>query len=123
MKPDKDRVKDLLANWRHYARDLPPDSAEIHYYTVSPAFREYVKPTPKWVRYDEAAADKVEDVLREMFKAYPKDREMLILYWIYINNQRDLAEVLGIPRTTLQRRINHAQDTFADFWSWMFYGS
>lgn len=121
MKPDKNRVKDLLANWRSWARDFPPDSAEIMYYTISPSFRDYVKPTPKSIRYDEESAEMVEDVLREMFKAYPKDREMLILYWIYMHNQTDLADVLRMPRTTLQKHIYRAHDTFADFWALLFY--
>ena len=121
MKPDKNRVKDLLENWRHWGRDLPPDSAEIHYYTISPMFRDYVKPTPKWVRYDEQAALAVEEVLAEMFRTYPKDREMLILYWIHMNNIRDLADALSIPKSTVHDRIKRAEDTFADFWVKVYY--
>jgi DNA-directed RNA polymerase specialized sigma24 family protein len=123
MKPDKDRVKDLLRNWRYWARDCPPDSAEIHYYTLSPMFRQYVKPTPTWARYDELAAEMVEDVLREMFKAYPKDREMLRLYWLYINNQRHLAEALGTSQPTVSRRLAYAENTFAHFWGVLFMGN
>lgn len=121
MKPDKDRVKDLLANWRDWARDCPPDSAEILYYTISPAFRDYAKPTGKWVRYDNESAEMVEDVLREMFKAYPKDRELLILYWIHMNNVRDLAEVLSLSKSTMHRRLQAAHDTFAEHWALLFY--
>ena len=123
MKPDKIRVKDLLRNWRYWARDVEPDSAEIHYYTISPTFRDYVKPTPNFVRYDSAAAEAVEEVLRAMFKTHPKDREILFLYYICVNSQRDLAELLDLPRTTVRRRIHNAEDTFADFWDLIFYRS
>jgi DNA-directed RNA polymerase specialized sigma24 family protein len=116
QKLDRNRAKDLLLNWRQYARDLPPDSAEILYYTISPMFRDYVKPTPKWIRYDEDAALMVEDVLRDMFGTHPKDREMLILYWIHMRNVRDLAEALGMPKSTVHDRIKSAEDTFSVQW-------
>ena len=73
------------------------------------------------MRYDNDAAEAVEEVLRAMFKTHPKDRAMLFLYWMCMNSQRDLADALEMPRTTLQRRINKAEDTFADFWDLIFY--
>lgn len=121
MKPDKNRVKDLLRNWRFWARDVEPDSAEIHYYTISPTFRDYVKPTPKWIRYDNDAADAVEEVLRYMFKVYPDERKTLFMYYICMNNQRDLADALDMSAATVNRRIKVAEDAFAESWEIIFY--
>ena len=119
-KPDKRRVKDLLSNWRHWSRDFPPDSAEILYYTISPMFRDYVKPTPKSIRYDEESAWMVERVMQEMFEWKPKEREMLILYWLYIPHQVDLADALGVSERTIRRRMGYAHDTFAHHWGLLF---
>lgn len=121
MKPDKNRVKDLLSNWRYWARDCDPDSAEIHYYTISPSFRDYVKPTPKFVRYDDDAAMAVELVLGEMFQTRPRERELLILYWICIPNVRDLADCLDMPKSTLHDKLRRSEDVFADCWRLLFY--
>ena len=121
MKPEKDRVKDLLRNWKYWALDVPADSAEVYYYTVSPMFREYVKPSPSWARYDEESALMVEAVLAEMFKTDPEGRRLIQLYWLSISNERALAEYLKIPNTTLHYRLVRSRDSFASTWGELFF--
>lgn len=36
-KPDKDRVKDIIWNWCYWSWDMPPDPAQVYYYTECPA--------------------------------------------------------------------------------------
>lgn len=121
-KPDKDRVKDLLSNWRRWARDDPPNPAEVHYYTISPMFRDIIPTASNPEPYDSRSAEMVEDVLRVMNHAYPKDRELIILYWIHMHNIRTLAEVVGIPKSTLYDHLMFAHGVFADMWAVLFYG-
>lgn len=121
MKPDKDRVRDILSNWSRWARDCPPDPAEVHYYTISPMFRDVIPKTGSQQPYDVDAADMVEEVLRTMRQAYPKCRELIILYWIQINSERALADALGMSKTTLHNRRMFAEGVFADFWELLFY--
>lgn len=121
--PDRKTVRDILQNWRWYARDLPLDSAEIHYYTISPMFRDYAIPTPKHIRYDTESAEMVEEVMREMFKWRPKCRKWLIRYWLYIPNNQDLADAMGTSKRTVERKMAEAHDAFAKYWALLFYGS
>lgn len=122
LEPDRERTRDILANWRAWARDLPRESCEINYYTISPAFRgtKWAKPTPKHVVYDEKSAEMAEDVLREMFKWQPKAREWIIGYWIYMPNYRILSAILKMSRRNLIRKMNAAHDAFSRHWGLLF---
>ena len=140
--PDRKTTREILQHWRWYARDLPPDSAEIHYYTISPMFRDYAKPTPKTIRYDIKTAEMVEDVMQDLYKWRPKAREWLILYWLYIPNNQDLADTLSnsemrtrlplqflkarhgegikISKRTVERKMSDSHDVFAKHWALRF---
>lgn len=113
---DKDRVRDLLNNWRAWARDCPPDPAEVDFYTVSPDFRDYVKPNPSGPPYDTEAAVMVEKVLREMFKIHPFERDILITYYLRSGTVEDVARMLGYSRPTMFRRLTAAHKVFGEMW-------
>jgi hypothetical protein len=137
-KPDRKTTREILMHWRWWSRDEPPNSAEIMYYTVTPMFRDYVKPTPKTVRYHAKTAEMVEVVMQDMYKWKPTAREWLILYWLYIPNNQDLADVLSdskaraalplqflkkrnglgvnISKRTVERKMSDSLDTFAYYW-------
>lgn len=116
MKPDKNRVKDLLSNWRRWSRDDPPNPAEVYYYTVSPMFRDFVKPTASNFCYDSDSALMVEEVLRLMCGAYSKERQLICDYYLREIPSRELSRVLGLPKSTMYRHLDMAMDAFADHW-------
>lgn len=142
--PDRKTTRTILQHWRWYAKDLPPDSAEVNYYTVSPMFRDYALPTPKSITYDEKTALMVEDVMGELYKWRPKQREWLILYWLYIPNNQDLADALSDPdararlplqflthkrglgvrisKRTVERKMAESYEAFAKHWGLRFMG-
>jgi DNA-directed RNA polymerase specialized sigma24 family protein len=117
QKLEKDRVRDLLNNWRRWSKDCPPDPAEVFYYTVSPMFRDFVKPSPgRSFPYDPDAAEMVEDVLREMFNAHKRERMILISYYQRDCGAKDLAEIMGVAKSTMYRQIEQASDVFSETW-------
>jgi len=113
---DKERVKDLLNNWRRYSRDCPPDPAEVHYYTISPDFRDYVKPNPGPVPYDSDSAEMVEDVLRWMYKAMPFERDMLVSYYLRGGTVDDVARMLGYGKRRMYELLALSHNAFGRAW-------
>lgn len=141
--PDRKAVRSMLQHWRWYAKDLPPDSAEINYYTISPMFRDYAIPTPRSITYDIKTAEMVEEVMVEMYKWRPMARAWLRAYWLYIPNVSDLSDYLRsedcakashdwvadlrlggafASERTVKRRISDGHDAFAKHYSLLFWG-
>jgi len=121
--PNRPRARDILSNWRDSARDLPPDSAELYYYTISPMFRgtKWARPTPSGTEYSEESAEMVEEVMREMYRWKPKARRWLILYWLHMPNNRELGKALGLSERWVRHKVALAHDVFADTWGAVFY--
>ena len=112
---DKDRTRSLLMNWRIWARDCPPDPAEVYYYTVSPMFKGVIKQgsTPP---YDVDSALMVDEVMRRMFTPYPREYRMLQAYYGEGRTQIEIAKDMNLPRTTFQRRKDMAERIFSEQW-------
>ena len=115
--PDKQRVRDLLFNWRNWAKDCPLDPAEVDYYTVSPMFRD-IMPQSSTPAYDSDSALMVEEVLRVMRYPYPQERWLLAEYFGKGVTQKEIADELGIHRTTVTKcRLPMAERIFAEQWA------
>ena len=113
---DKGRARDLLNNWRRYSRDNPPDPAEVNYYTVSPMFKDFVKPNPGPSPYDPESAEMVEDVLRFMFQQYPFERDMLVTYYLRSGTVEDVAKILGHGKRRMYELLELSHKAFAKAW-------
>ena len=114
---DKDRTRQLLMNWRAWSRDCPPDPAEVDYYTVSPMFKGVIKQdsTPP---YDIDSALMVEEVMRRMFKPYPKEYRVLQAYYGESRTQIEIAKEIGISRQSVGKyRLPMAERIFSEQWS------
>jgi hypothetical protein len=119
--PSKNRTRSILMNWRRWAADINPDYAEVHYYVISPDFAgtpftaNKGKPPPP---YDPDSADKVEDVLRAMFKPYPKEYRAIQAYYGERMAQSDIAKELGITQQVFSsHRLPMAERIFAEQWA------
>ena len=118
---DVERTRDILMNWRRWAQDCNPDYAEVYYYVISPDFvgtkwtaNKGTPPKP----YDTASADKVEEVMRLMFKPYPKEYRLLQAYYGEGMTQEEIAAEIGVKRRTVsQHRLPMAERIFAEQWS------
>ena len=116
---DKDRTRQLLMNWRLWSRDCPPDAAEVHYYTVSPMFQGVIKRGGSQP-YDVDSALMVEEVMRRMFKPYPKEYRVLQAYYGESRTQIEIAKEIGVARTTVTRyRLPMAERIFGEQWAEM----
>lgn len=110
---DRNQARALLDNWRAWGKDTPIDSAEVYYYTISPDFAQFVKTGSLGYVYNPDSAMLVEDALREMFVPYGRERELIIRYYQRDGNVRDLASSMGIPKSTLYKRLDFAIDVFS----------
>ena len=117
--PDKQRVRDLLFNWRNWAKDCPLDPAQIFYYTVSPMFRD-VMPQASTPAYDSDSALMVEEVLRVMRYPYPQERWLLAEYFGKGRPQTEIARELRINQSSVSKyRLPAAERIFAEQWAEM----
>lgn len=110
----RNQARDILENWRAWGKDSPKDSAEIYYYTVSPDFSQYVKRESLGYVYNPDSAMLVEDALREMFVPYGRERELIIKYYQREGSVRELADELGLPKSTMYQRLDFAIDVFSE---------
>lgn len=111
-----ERVRDLLSNWRNWARDCPPDPAEVHYYTVSPDFVDYVKPNPGPPPYDSDSAEMVEEVLREMYGPYRAEYRLIKWHYGQSIPQVEIARAMRISRRAIHYRLQIALRVFSEHW-------
>lgn len=120
--PDRKTARDNLSEWQKWSWRFPRDSAEFHYYTVSPMFRgtSWAKPTPPGEPVNDQIAEMVEEVMRELYKWSPSSRDWLISYWLYFPNNKALAEAMGISERTVRRHMVVAHETFAKHWGLLF---
>lgn len=118
MKPDNDRVMNLLNNWRVWSLDMPPDPAEVPYYTVCPDFAGIVKRRSSSRVADNESAWIVEVVMREVYRESRPTWNLIRKYYLrqYEDTADHIAEEIGIHRATLFRRLNIARDIFAVEW-------
>jgi hypothetical protein len=125
MKPDKERTKAILDNWRRWSMVYERDSAEIPYYTVCPDFAGIVKRTSSNITFDEESAWMVELVMREVYMVSRGAWNLIRKY--YLRPHEDTAEVIadeiGIHRATLFRRLDRSRDIFAEEWALIVNGS
>ena len=106
-------------NWRAWSRDCPPDAALVYYYTVSPMFKGVIKQGSS-PPYDVDSALMVEEVMRRMFKPYPKEYRVLQAYYGESMTQIEIAKEIGVARTTVTRyRLPMAERIFSEQWAEM----
>jgi len=115
--PDPRRTRDLMENWKYWARDCPPDPSEIDYYTVSPMFAD-IMPRGGVPPYDTDSALMVEEVLKRMFVPYRPEWWILLAYYGKGMAQEDIADILGINQSSVSRyRLPAARRIFAEQWA------
>ena len=115
--PDIDRTRNLLSNWSIWARDCPPDAAEVYYYTVSPMFADIMK-QGSLPPYDIDSAMMVEEVMRRMFRPYRNEYRVLQAYYGEGLTQKEIAKELGIARQSVGRhRLPMAHRIFSEQWA------
>jgi hypothetical protein len=116
---EKERVRDALHNWRQWSLDCHPDYAEVYYYVVSPDFagtpctsNNRTPPPP----YDSDGAEVVEEVLRKMFRPYPRERALLIEFYTRTVPVKELAIEYGFSVGALYKRLDFAMNIFGEVW-------
>lgn len=117
--PSKERTKALLTNWADWARDCPPDWAEVDYYNVCAMF-SHIIPRASGRPYNEESALLVEDVLRMMHKHYRKEWIVLVGYYGNGEPQAVVAKRLGVHQSNISRHwLPMAQRIFSEQWGLM----